>query len=132
MRGPQHHVSTGLFPRKDKQNRSNDHIGSTSTNKTAIISAYRCDKNVSLEGEAFVVKQSESGQGQVESVLHVNHTNTRMSIQCIAVNLAGEDRDTISFDFTCKTITLCFIHQWLYMFLYRYMSTSTMYPQLQI
>ncbi|XP_076131375.1 macrophage colony-stimulating factor 1 receptor 1 isoform X1 [Alosa pseudoharengus] len=75
-----------------------------------------CDTNSSLVGESYfsqasVVKGSESRQDLVESVLHVNHSNVRMNIECIAVNLAGEDRAAMAFshyvtnpDFVASTI----------------------------
>ncbi|KAL2095213.1 hypothetical protein ACEWY4_009932 [Coilia grayii] len=64
-----------------------------------------CDRNSSLLEESFfaqtsVVKRSQSGRGHVESVLRVNHTNNKLTIQCLAVNLAGEDQGTFAFDFT--------------------------------
>ncbi|XP_062392795.1 macrophage colony-stimulating factor 1 receptor 1 [Sardina pilchardus] len=61
-----------------------------------------CDTNSSLVGDSYfsqasVVKGSESGRDLVESVLHVNHSSIRMTIECIAVNLAGEDRAAMAF-----------------------------------
>ncbi|XP_063059910.1 macrophage colony-stimulating factor 1 receptor 1 isoform X2 [Engraulis encrasicolus] len=64
-----------------------------------------CDANSSLMEESFfsqttVVRRDPSGRGHVESVLHVNHTNNRMTIQCLAKNHAGDGMDKFSLYFT--------------------------------
>lgn len=52
--------------------------------------------------------QSTLGDGreyepeQVKSVLPVTNAKTNSTFQCVATNIAGEDRDTFTYTISCK------------------------------
>lgn len=72
-----------------------------------ILLSDRCKYNHTSAVELIATQSTfgharEHGPVLVKSVLPVTNANTNLTFECVATNIAGEDRDSFTFKISCK------------------------------